>query len=88
MTRQESLLGLHQTLLARRKELSKLLADELAYLHDFKAADATGDSADLALRNPHRGEWRPQPLDERVCNALGKFVGTGAQRIDITGIHV
>jgi DnaK suppressor protein len=49
MRRQDALLGLQLTLLARRKELRRLLADELAYLHDFNAADATGDSADLAF---------------------------------------
>ena len=49
MTRQEALLGLQLTLLARRKELRKLLADELAYLRDFHAADAGGDIADLAF---------------------------------------
>jgi DnaK suppressor protein len=49
MTRQEALLRTQKTLLARRQELRELLAGELAYLHDFKAADATGDSADLAF---------------------------------------
>jgi RNA polymerase-binding transcription factor len=49
MTRQEALLQLQKTLLTRKEELRKLLAGELAYLHDFKAADATGDSADLAF---------------------------------------
>ena len=49
MTRRDALLGLQTTLLARRKELRKLLAGELAYLHDFHAADAGGDIADLAF---------------------------------------
>jgi DnaK suppressor protein len=49
MTRSEALLRLGETLLARREGLHNLLTGELAYLHDFSAADATGDSADLAF---------------------------------------
>jgi len=49
MTRQDVLSRLHQNLLTRRLDLGKKLAGELAYLHDGNAADATGDSADLAF---------------------------------------
>jgi DnaK suppressor protein len=49
MTRQEALLRLQKTLLARREDLNNLLVGELAYLHDFNANDARGDSADLAF---------------------------------------
>jgi DnaK suppressor protein len=49
MTRQNALLRLHQNLLARRDSLSNKLAGDLADLRDFRAADSTGDSADLAF---------------------------------------
>jgi DnaK suppressor protein len=49
MTRRDVLLRLHTNLLARKERLSKKLAGELAYLHDGNAADAAGDSADLAF---------------------------------------
>jgi DnaK suppressor protein len=49
MTRQNALLGFYENLLARRQRLGKKLAGEIAYLHHGKAADATGDSADLAF---------------------------------------
>jgi DnaK suppressor protein len=49
MARGDALLRLQKTLLARKEELRRLLADELASLHDFKGVDATGDAADLAF---------------------------------------
>jgi DnaK suppressor protein len=49
MPRRNALLRLHENLLARRADLRKKLAGELANLRDFKAADTTGDSADLAF---------------------------------------
>jgi DnaK suppressor protein len=49
MPRKDALLRLQTTLHKRREDLRKLLAGELAYLHDFKAADSFGDSADLAF---------------------------------------
>jgi len=49
MPRRNALLRLHENLLARGADLRKKLAGELANLRDFKAADATGDSADLAF---------------------------------------
>jgi DnaK suppressor protein len=49
MVRQIGLLRLHKTLLARRADLRKILAEELANLRDFNATDWTGDSADAAF---------------------------------------
>jgi DnaK suppressor protein len=49
MTRPIALLRLHKNLLACRERLGRKLTGELAYLHDCKSADATGDSADLAF---------------------------------------
>jgi DnaK suppressor protein len=49
MARGDALLRLHKTLLARRAALRKFLADELANLRDFKAADSPGDSVDMAF---------------------------------------
>jgi DnaK suppressor protein len=49
MTGPNTLLRLQKELLARQERVGKKLATELAYLHDCKAADATGDSADLAF---------------------------------------
>src|SRR4029453_5191724 len=47
MNRQNVLLRLHHNLLARKADLGKKLAGELAYLHDCKFT--TGDSADWAF---------------------------------------
>lgn len=49
MTRRNTLLRLHENLLARKEVVGKKLAGELAYLHDCKAADVSGDSADRAF---------------------------------------
>ena len=49
MARQDALLRLYKTLMARKKELRRSLAGELANLHDFKAGGAGGDSADEAF---------------------------------------
>ena len=49
MARRDALLRLHETLLARRADLRKLLADELANLRNFRAADSTTDSIDVAF---------------------------------------
>jgi DnaK suppressor protein len=49
MARRDALLRLHKSLLARREDLRKKLAGELANLRDFKSADSTGDSADVAF---------------------------------------
>ena len=49
MARRDALLRLHKSLLARRAYLRKKLAGELANLRDFRSADATGDSADVAF---------------------------------------
>ncbi len=49
MTRQNALLRLHQSLLACRERLCKKRAGDLAYVGDWNAATAAGDSADLAF---------------------------------------
>src|SRR5262249_58713881 len=49
MARRDALLRLHKSLMARRDELRKRLGGELQDLRNFKAADPTGDSADLAF---------------------------------------
>ena len=48
MAREDALLRLHKSLLARRDHLRKKLAEELANLRDM-AAGSTGDAADAAL---------------------------------------
>jgi DnaK suppressor protein len=51
MTRAFALTQLHANLLASRERLSRKLASELAFQHDFNSADASGDSADLAFES-------------------------------------
>src|ERR1700677_1385689 len=51
MTRRDALLRLAKTLLSRSANLREKLVDELASLRDFKAAAATGDSAEGAFEN-------------------------------------
>jgi DnaK suppressor protein len=50
MPRREALLRLHEALRARSADLRHHLAGELAGLRDFKAADSTSDSADVAFQ--------------------------------------
>src|SRR5262245_37539383 len=49
MARRDALLRLHKSLMSRRAELRKRLGGELEDLRNFKATDATGDSADAAF---------------------------------------
>jgi DnaK suppressor protein len=49
MARRDALLRLHKSLVGRRNDLRKKLAGELADLRNFKTADSTGDSADVAF---------------------------------------
>jgi DnaK suppressor protein len=49
MARRDALLRLHKSLMSRRTELRKRLGGELNDLRNFKSADSTGDSADLAF---------------------------------------
>lgn len=49
MARQEALLRLHKTLLARRGEILKKLQEDMDNLRNFKGEDPTGDSADVAF---------------------------------------
>lgn len=49
MARRDALLRLHKSLLSRRSDIRKKLADELESLRNLKGADASGDSADVAF---------------------------------------
>ncbi len=49
MARRDALLRLHKSLLSRRSDIRKKLADELEGLRNIKGADASGDSADVAF---------------------------------------
>jgi DnaK suppressor protein len=49
MARRDALLRLHKALLARRADLRKKLAGELANLRNFTNTDGTGDAADVAF---------------------------------------
>jgi DnaK suppressor protein len=51
MARSDALLRLHKSLLARRTDLRKKLADELDSLREFKNSTTTGDSADVAFES-------------------------------------
>lgn len=51
MARRVALLSLEHTLQARSADLRKGLAGELANLRDFKSADSTSDSADVAFED-------------------------------------
>ncbi len=80
MTRRNALLRLHQQLLARREDLGNKLAGELADLHDCKAADATGDSADLAFE-AGGGEMssRLAELDDRELSQIERTLARWKQ---------
>ncbi len=49
MARRDALMRLAKTLLARRADQQKKLAEELGNLRVFRAADSAGDSGDLAF---------------------------------------
>lgn len=49
MARREALLRLHKSLLSRRADILKKLADELDSLRNMHDGDATGDAADVAF---------------------------------------
>lgn len=49
MARQDALLRLHKTLLARRAEILKKLEEDIDNLRNFKGEDSTGDAADVAF---------------------------------------
>ena len=51
MARRDALLRLHKSLLSRRSEIRKKLADELDGLRNLTGADGTGDSADVAFES-------------------------------------
>ena len=49
MARRDALLRLHKSLLTRRADIRKKLADELDNLRNFKNSTSTGDTADVAF---------------------------------------
>ena len=49
MARQDALLRLHKSLLARRAEILKKLAEDMDNLRNYKGEDPTGDAADVAF---------------------------------------
>jgi len=49
MARQDALLRLHKTLLARRAEILKKLAEDMTGLRNDMGEDTTGDAADVAF---------------------------------------
>lgn len=71
MARREALLRLHKSLVARRSDLRDKLSDELANMRNFKRADATGDSADVAFETGS-DEMASQlaALDSRELNQI------------------
>jgi DnaK suppressor protein len=73
MTRANALLRLHENLLASRGDLGKTLAGELANLRDFKAADSTGDSAEVAFgAGCDEMSSRLAELDDRELNQIDR----------------
>jgi DnaK suppressor protein len=51
MARRDALLRLHKSLLARRADIRKKLADELSHMRNFQRADPGGDAADAAFES-------------------------------------
>src|SRR5579862_829950 len=51
MARRDALLRLHKSLLARRADLNKKLAEDLDNLRNYTNTDATGDAADAAFES-------------------------------------
>jgi len=49
MARQDALLRLHKSLLARRGEILKKLNEDIDNLRNYKGEDPTGDAADVAF---------------------------------------
>jgi DnaK suppressor protein len=71
MSRQHALIRLHKDLLKRREGLGEKLAGELAHLHERKAADATGDSADLAFEaSDDEMSSRMAEMDDRELSRI------------------
>jgi DnaK suppressor protein len=71
MARRDALLRLHKSLLSRRADIRKKLADELDGLRNLKGSAATGDSADVAFESGSE-EMASQlaELDARELNQI------------------
>ncbi len=80
MTRRDPLVRLRQTLLTRGADLRRKLAGELADLRDFKAADSTCDSADVAFETSS-DEMSSQlaEFDSRELNHIERALGSLTQ---------
>jgi DnaK suppressor protein len=73
MTRQSALLRLHRNLLACRAGMGKKLAGDLANLRDIRAANSTGDSADLAFQaDGDEMSSRLAELDDRGLSQIDR----------------
>lgn len=76
MPRQNALLRLHARLLARKADLRGMLEEERANLHDFKASDSTGDSADAAFdASSQEMSSRLTELDSRELAQIERALG-------------
>jgi DnaK suppressor protein len=51
MARRDALLRLHKSLLARRADIRKKLADELSHMRNLQRGDSGGDAADAAFES-------------------------------------
>src|SRR5579871_6369573 len=71
MARQEALLRLHKTLLARRSELRKRLGKDLEDLAHIKHSSASGDAADAAFDSS--GEELASTLAELESKELAQI---------------
>lgn len=71
MARRDALLRLHKSLLARRTELRRKLAGDLADLRHFKRGDSTGDAADAAFETG--SEEMASQLAEFDARELGQI---------------
>jgi DnaK suppressor protein len=78
MARQDALLRLHKTLVARRAEILKKLSSDLDNLRNHRGEDTTGDSADVAFEAgsdemaSHLAELDSREL-EQIDRALGRL---------------
>jgi DnaK suppressor protein len=78
MPRRHALVRLHELLLARRADLRQKLAGEMASLRDFRAADSTTDSVDVAFEtssdelSSHLAELDARELSQ-IERALARF---------------
>jgi len=75
MARRDALLRLHKSLLSRRADIRKKLADELDGLRNLKGSSATGDSADVAFEAG--SEEMASQLAYGLCEGCGCKIPIG-----------